>query len=198
MQRARAGSVEAMNVLFARYGERLHALVRLRLGANLRRRLDSRDIVQVTLLKAFQGFDRFEGSGSASLMAWLGRIAHDEICDQADFHGRKRRDLDRETGIGSGARQLPAEVRSEVSRLRVKRETARLERAFDTLSEDYREVILLRGYEELQFSEIGERLGRSPDACRMLYSRAMAALTVAMRSERRGKGEKPRHARRPR
>ena len=45
--------------LFDRYGERLHALVRLRLGARLRRHLDSRDIVQNTMMKAFQAIDRF-------------------------------------------------------------------------------------------------------------------------------------------
>ena len=39
------------------------------------------------------------------------------------------------------------------------------------------EVILLRKYEELTFPEIGERLGKSADACRMLYARAMTALT---------------------
>ena len=50
---ARRGSPRAISSLFARYGERLHALIRLRLGAGLRRRLESRDILQATLLKAF-------------------------------------------------------------------------------------------------------------------------------------------------
>jgi DNA-directed RNA polymerase specialized sigma24 family protein len=42
-------------------------------------------------------------------------------------------------------------------------------------------VILLRKFEELSFAEIGERLGKSPDACRMLLARAMTALTLEMR-----------------
>ena len=39
---------------------------------------------------------------------------------------------------------------------------------------------MLRKLEELSFAEIGERLGRSPDACRMLLARAMTALTLKL------------------
>jgi RNA polymerase sigma-70 factor (ECF subfamily) len=56
----------------------------------------------------------------------------------------------------------------------------RLEQAMESLSEAHREVIVLRKLQELGFREIGERLGKSEDACRMLYGRAMAALTVAL------------------
>ncbi len=178
---ARRGSREALDALFERYGERLHALIRLRLGANLRRHLESRDILQATLLKAFRGIERFEGSGSRSMMAWLGTIAHAEICDQADFHKRHKRDAARDTTLDEKVDPLAVQVRTEVSRLQLQEESERLERAIETLSEAHREVILLRHFEELSFREIGERLGKSPDASRMLLARAMAALTLKMR-----------------
>ena len=44
-------------------------------------------------------------------------------------------------------------------------------------------MILLRQSEELSFREIGERLGRSEDAARMLLARAMAALSLRMASD---------------
>ena len=47
-------------------------------------------------------------------------------------------------------------------------------------TEAQREAIVLRKLEELSFREIGERLGRSEDASRMLFGRAMAALTLAL------------------
>ena len=40
---------------------------------------------------------------------------------------------------------------------------------------------MLRKFEELSFREIGARMGRSEDACRMLLARALTALTLAMR-----------------
>ncbi len=47
-EHARQGSREAINAIFERYGDRLHALIRLRLGPQLRRRMESRDILQAT------------------------------------------------------------------------------------------------------------------------------------------------------
>ena len=41
-------------------------------------------------------------------------------------------------------------------------------------------MIVMRAIEEREFTEIAERLGRSTDACRMLFARAMTALTLAM------------------
>ncbi len=177
-KRARHGSREAISALFARYGGRLHGLIRLRLGPQLRRRLESRDVLQATMLKAFVGIDRFEGSGSRSRMAWLGTIAQAEICDQADFHGRQKRDLARETTLAAKAEDVAEQIRTEVSRLQLAEDSERLERAIDKLSDSYREVILLRWFEELSFPEIGERMQKSAGACRKLFVRAMTALTV--------------------
>ena len=47
------------------------------------------------------------------------------------------------------------------------------------LKPEYRDVIVLTQIEELSLKEIGDRLGKSPDAIRMLVARAMAALTSA-------------------
>ncbi len=179
-RRARRGSPEAISALFARYGGRLHGLIRLRLGPQLRRRLESRDVLQATMLKAFVGIERFEGSGSRSLMAWLGTIAQAEICDQADFYGRQKRDLARETSLDGKAGGVAEQVHTEVSRLQLAEDAERLERAIDGLRDAHREVILLRSFEELSFPEIGERLGRSAGACRKLFVRAMTVLTMSL------------------
>ena len=121
----------------------------------------------------------FEGSGS--LGAWLVRIAENEIRDQAEHHGRKRRDAGREVPLDDAASALAANLRSQTSRLVLDEKMQRLERALESLDDGHREVILLRRFEELSFKEIGERLGKSPDACRMLLARAMTALTLRMR-----------------
>ena len=79
------------------------------------------------------------------------------------------------------AEGLPIEeVHSAISRLVIKEEMARLERALERLDESQREVILLRKLEGLSFPEIGQKLGRSADACRMLLARALTALTIVL------------------
>lgn len=179
--RARAGVPGALDELYARYGGRLLSLIRIRMGAGLRPRVDSRDILQATLLKSFQHLDQFDGANGASLMAWLTRIAENEIRDQADRQGRQRRDQAREEPLDPVEARIGDHVRSAVSQLIVDEETARLERAIAGLDEAHREAILMRKFEELSYAEMAARLGRSEDACRMLVARAMVALTLRMR-----------------
>ena len=178
---ARAGSRDALNTLFGRCAGKLLGLIRLRMGPGLRRHMESRDILHASLLKAFQKIETFESSDTRSLMAWLAAIADNEIRDQAEYHGRQRRDAARLVTLEQGLDGLSAQIRSQVSRLILDESLERLESALEALPPEQREVILLRRYEELSFKEIGQRLGRSPDACRMLLARAMTALTLKMR-----------------
>jgi DNA-directed RNA polymerase specialized sigma24 family protein len=152
---AKGGSDEALNRLLERCAGKLLALIRLRMDRALRARMESRDILNATLMKAFQHLDQFEKADSSSLMGWLARIAENELRDQRDYHGRQRRDAAQVVALDQGLDGLEARVRSQTSRL-------------------------LRKLEELSFVEIGERMGKSTDACRMLLARAMAALTLQM------------------
>jgi RNA polymerase sigma-70 factor (ECF subfamily) len=181
---AKDGSETAQNRIIQQVSGRLLALIRLRLGSSLRRKMESRDILQNTLLKAFSNLDDFKGERSGSLVSWLMRIAENEIRDQARYHQRQRRDAGQETPLGDlGSRQLVERVRTQTSRLTLGEEISHLERALETMDESYREIIVLRKFEELPFAVIGSRLGKSPDACRMLLARAMADLTVRLREE---------------
>jgi len=180
LREARAGSAEAVERLYERAAPRLLAFIRLRLGRTLRARLESRDILQATLLRSFERLGQLEADDPAALMAWLMRIAENEIRDRADYFQRQRRDAAREVPIDDTREAVAAAVRSVTSRLVLDEEAARLERALESLGDDYREIILLRKFEELSFKEIAARLGRSDDACRMLLARAMAALTIKM------------------
>jgi len=179
LDQARSGSPEALNHLYERCAGRLLAFIRLRLGRDLRSRLESRDILQATLLKSLSHVSELKAAETRSVMAWLARIAEHEIQDCADFHHRQRRDAAREMPIEDDA-PLPALTRSALSRVILGEQAEQLEAALDVLSPDHREVILLRKFEELSFAEIGQRLGKSEDACRMLLARAMTALTLEM------------------
>ena len=179
LARARAGSPEALNIVYQRVSARLLAYVRLRMGRDLRSRLESRDILQAALLKSFEKIGDFRGTETRSLMAWLARIAEHEIRDSVDHLHRQRRDAARETPLDDAV-PLPAITRSALSRVILEEEAGRLEQAIDGLSADHRDVILMRKFEELSFAEIAQRTGRSEDACRMLLARAMTALTLRL------------------
>jgi RNA polymerase sigma-70 factor (ECF subfamily) len=150
------------------------------MGRSLRARLESRDILQATFLKSFQHLDDFEGQDGRSLLGWMMRIAEHEIRDRADFHHRQQRDAKKEEDLDGPAAVLAARSRSALSRLILNEEAERIESALESLTDAHRQVILLRSYEELSFPEIAKILGKSEDACRMQFARAMTALTLAL------------------
>lgn len=181
LARAKQGSDAALNLLYEQCAARLLAFIRLRLGRELRAKLESTDILQATLLKSLTHLHELKGNETGSLMAWLARIAEHEIRDRADYHHRQRREAAREVPAGDDL-PVAAEARSALSQVILDERARQLEAAIETLSPAHRDVILLRKFEELTFSEIAGRLGRSEDACRMLFARAMTALTLAMQS----------------
>jgi RNA polymerase sigma-70 factor, ECF subfamily len=182
LRAAREGSPEAFDRLYAQVGRKLLALIRLRMGVSLRARVESRDILQATLLKSFERIDQFEGDTGGSLMAWLGRIAENEIRDRVDYDHRARRDVACEVALAPAEASVASRQHSPLSMAILGEEADRLERAMERLEPPHREVILLRKFEELSFGEIAARMGRSEDACRMLLARALAALTIELRN----------------
>lgn len=176
---ARAGSPDALNVLYDRSAGRLLAFIRLRLGPDLRQRLESRDILQAAMLRSLERIRQFDGHETRSWMAWLARIAENEIRDRVDFEHRQRRDAARDVPLEDDA-PIRALTRSALTRVIHDEEARRLETAMDALADAHREIILLRSFQELSFADIGRRLGKSEDACRMLMTRAMTALTMKM------------------
>ncbi|MBI2841219.1 MAG: sigma-70 family RNA polymerase sigma factor [Acidobacteria bacterium] len=183
LARARQGSREALNSLYGRVAAKLLAIVRLRLGPSLRARLESRDILQAALLRSFERLEQFDGRDSQSLMSWLARIAENEIRDRADYFGRQRRDAALDVPIEDTAVGVPGVARSVLSRMLIDERSTRLVHALEELPVHHREIIVLRKLEERTFPEIGSRLGKSEDACRMLFARAMAALTLRLKDE---------------
>jgi len=180
---AKGGSAEALDRLYQRVAGRLLAVIRLRMGRDLRRRMESRDILQATLVKSFERLDQFAGGDGATLLAWLARIAENEIRDQADFQHRQRRDIALSIPLDAVGEVMATRVRSAFSQVAIGEEFERLEAALERLDPDHRDVIVLRKLEELSFREIAARMARSEDACRMLLARAMTALTFALQEQ---------------
>jgi RNA polymerase sigma-70 factor (ECF subfamily) len=176
-EQARRGSPDDVNAFYERCARKLLPIIRLRLGRTLRREMESRDILQAVLCKSLGRLDGVKEP--AAVMAWLARIAENEIRDQADYYKRRRRDAAMRAPIDAAA-ELPAPVRHALSLAIVSRQTEALEAALEGLDEAQREIIVLRKLEELTFPEIARRLGKSEDACRMAFSRAMAALTLKL------------------
>jgi RNA polymerase sigma factor (sigma-70 family) len=81
--RAQRGDGPAREALFARYQERVLMIARARLGARLRAKLESGDILQEALLEATRHLARFEMRDESSLIRWLATLVEHRITARA-------------------------------------------------------------------------------------------------------------------
>ncbi len=82
-----------------RFRDYLRLLARLQLGARPSARVDPSDVVQQTLMEAFEKRDQFRGKTSAEQAAWLRRILARNVADVFRAQGRLKRDATRERSL---------------------------------------------------------------------------------------------------
>ena len=159
-------------------------LGRLQIDERFQGKLDASDLVQESFLEAHKRFTGFRGTNEAELMAWLRRILASKVTAMMRrFYGAKRRDvhlerqLEEEMDRSAQMAHNLAMSQTSPSERAVRRERAvLLADALDALPSHYRQVIMLRDLKELGFPEIAQCMGRSAEAVRKLWIRALAEL----------------------
>lgn len=197
IQRAKTGDREAVEELYVRYVPRVLAAVRCRLGPELRRKVESWDVLQEVMLESLKTVDDFDPRSEGAFLHWLSQVALNRIRDMNDFFRARKRDMQREQppAAGSVAEKSPLhEVAVESlptpsQVLMLAEDVAQLERALDQLSAEDRELIVSRKLEGRTFGEIAEELGVSADAVRMRTNRALARLVQAFEQEQHEQDE---------
>jgi RNA polymerase sigma-70 factor (ECF subfamily) len=188
---AKEGDKSALNQLYSVYSERVRWMVRFRMGTELRSKLESMDVVQDTLIHAFSGLDGFKYSNEGDFVRWLSKIAENELRGNLKKLHANKRDIRKEVPLDNFAPSTtggfvgalgPIEVTTPSVIMSRKEELDKLAEAIDELKSEYREIIVLTKIDGLSYEEIGIRLDKSPDAVRMLATRAMVALAAAFRS----------------
>jgi RNA polymerase sigma-70 factor (ECF subfamily) len=177
---ARAGSPEALGRLLDACQLYLMQIANGEMESRLQAKVGASDIVQDTYLEAQRIFERFHGNSPTELRAWLRAILLNKLATAArQYHGTAKRQLGREVPIDPAASQPidPAGSLTTASSIMAREERMQaLMSALGKLPEDYRQVILWRQVENLSFEEMAARLGRSVEAVRKLWSRALQSL----------------------
>jgi RNA polymerase sigma-70 factor, ECF subfamily len=150
-----------------RFRNYLHILTRLQLGPRSSSKLDPSDIVQETLLHAYQKRDQFRGNDDAARAKW-----------------RQKRDIARETSLqaalDSSSDSLGAWLAAEQStpsEQAMRHELAiNLANALARLPQSQREALLLHYWQGCSLAEIAKRLNRTTDAVGGLLKRGLQQL----------------------
>jgi RNA polymerase sigma-70 factor (ECF subfamily) len=178
--RARDGDQEALNRLFEVCRNYVRFMAQAQVESWLRVKVDASDLVQQTLLEGYRDFAHFQGGTHAEWLAWLRRILARNLADFVrQFRGAKRQ-VQREALRCDGSRDVgydPADSAESPSQYLLRRERELLVAdALAQLDPDYREVILLRNLQQLDFAEVARRMNRSRPAVQMLWMRALRKL----------------------
>jgi RNA polymerase sigma-70 factor (ECF subfamily) len=189
LRRARAGSGPDLGRLLELYRRYLTLLARLHIGRRLQGKVDAGDLVQDTFLLAHRDFGRFRGTTEEELIGWLRQIlAHSLAMCVRRYYGTQRRDvrLERELAVelDQSSRVLEqgllAKSSSPSHQAARREQSVLLADALGELTDDYREVIILRHMEGLSFPEVARRMGRTLDSVKKLWPRAMVQLRRAL------------------
>jgi RNA polymerase sigma-70 factor (ECF subfamily) len=182
---AAAGDRQAFDRLLERFRPELRAFVELRLGPDVRARVDPSDVVQEAQLEAFIRLADFLRRRPMPFPVWLRKTAYERLLKARRHHGAARRSVRREVTMPDQsslllARQLLAQEPGPVQQACQEELAGQVREALAALPEIDREVLLMRHVEELPYETIGHVLGLEPATARKRYGRALLRLRKAL------------------
>lgn len=156
---------EAFEALYSKYLRKVYTYVYYRVG-NVD---DAEDITESVFLHALVHLERYQDRG-IPFSAWLLRIAHNLV---ANWHrsGKRRRMVDLD-----GAEPLHDPSPSPDENMEREEEVEALRAALRELPEERQQALILRYAEGLKHKEIGEIMGRSTGAVKVLVHRSLISL----------------------
>jgi len=184
--RLRNGDLSAFNELFSLHRPQLFRIADFRMDNRLRARLDTDDVLQQAFLDAQKRIANLQKSPTHSFLVWMRFILRQTIIDFQRKHlVSARRDIGRENRFYSAFDsdqsvsiliQLVDSMTSPSQTISKQELIERVKSSIQLLSENEREIIALRHFEELSNSEIAETLQISQKNASIRYIRALEKL----------------------
>jgi RNA polymerase sigma-70 factor (ECF subfamily) len=144
------GEPEAFNMLVRRWERQIYGLTLRMLG----RDEEARDATQETFLSAYRNLSKFRGE--AKFSSWIYRIALN-ICN-TKLRGRARGTVSIEGQREESGIEIAADLDDLGSNIQQQQVTLHVRRALQAIPAEMRQVIIMKEYEGLKFSEIAEIL----------------------------------------
>jgi len=170
IQRAQALEEEALSSLYSTYYPKIYNYGLLHLG-NIQA---AEDLASEVILKVLQSLNRYQFTGTP-FSAWVFRIARNKVIDL-----RRRNKRWREVGL---TESLAASQTSPETLAELALDRKHLERALQHLTEEQRQVIILKFIEGFNNTSVSHILRRSEGAVRLLQHRALKSLRRIMMKE---------------
>ena len=159
--KAQAGDRDAFGVLYGIYIKKIYDFVYFRTAS----KEAAEDLVSDIFIKVLERIGKFDPA-KGSFSSWLYRVARNHMIDS---HRTKRSAISLE-GVDPSDEGLQSEGVEDVVLFR---QAAKL---LEGLKADQREVVVMRVWDELSYSEIAAITGKSQAAAKMSFKRAIENL----------------------
>ena len=161
----------------------LQILAESQIHSRLKSKVDASDIIQQTMLLAYQNRAQYRGSTDAEKAAWLRTILSNVLYGLARDYSRQRRDISREQSFQAVeqssmhlANLLTATTSTPSAAMHRHEQANELAQLMLSLTSEQRQAIMLKYWHNATLAEIGEALGKSTEAVAGLIFRAMRKL----------------------
>ena len=172
VQRLVQGDTQAFDYLYARHVKAVYTRVRYRIPPT-----DVEDVAQEVFLAVINSLSSFRGK--AKFSTWLWRITDNKITEYYRKRARKKETMQVDL--------IHAEHKGDGSNSSSLEDIVLLQRALNNIHKKHRKVILLRFAEDMKFNEMADYLGKSVEATKSYYRRAMSALLEELGIENESK-----------
>jgi len=169
--RMRTGDAQAREILFRRYLPLLRRWAHGRLPVSARDMAQTDDLVQVTLMRALKAVDRFDSQSKGSFLAYLRQILLNEV----RLEIRKSRRLPATSDLSEYIETIES-TPSVLEQLLGPDRLFAYHQVLARMPRRQQEVLIMRLEFGMSYPEIAVELGTSPDAVRVMATRAAAVL----------------------
>lgn len=159
------GDLEAFDALYNRHIKVVHNRVRYVIPET-----DVEDVIQEVFLAVLSSLPRFRGE--AQFSTWLRTLVSNKVAEYYRKRSRKKETMQVDL--------IYAERSSDHINTRFLEDRIALYSVLKQLPNHYREVIILRFAEGMQFNEIAKHIKKKPEATKSLFRRALSAFREKM------------------
>lgn len=176
LEAARQGNTDARGKLLDSFRPYIRVIVHALNNQRVQARVDDSDLIQDALLEAHRSFSGFDGSTVEELAAWLRQIVVRTTRRKLRDIEADQRDPAREEPVDDAVSHL-ADSGSSPSAQAIRHEEAvKMADALANIPYDMQQVLLGRHVDEKSHAEIALQLGKTEEAVRQLYVRALRRL----------------------
>ena len=174
----------AVNQALGEYRAYLETLTFIQIDPRLRSGFSLSDVIQNTLVEAWQDLGRIQDLDDAGRKRWLRRMLMNNLLEEIARVRAKKRDVFREQSLEAAAAEsscrlqswLAAEDSSPSERLARQEEGLRLLEALSKLDPRQCEALILQKYHGWTLAQIAEQLGCTTGAVAGLHARGLKEL----------------------